>query len=119
MRHFEVTNLTRGNRIGDRVALADTSLTRMFGLLGRRELDAGTGLWIRPSSGVHTVGMHFAIDVVGLDRNLRVVRLWPRLVPYRLTAICLKVASVLELHAGTIDGAGIAVGDQISIAAQA
>jgi hypothetical protein len=38
----------------------------MFGLLGRRGLNAGEGLWIKPSFGVHTVGMRFPIDAIGL-----------------------------------------------------
>ena len=67
---LRVTNTTRGITVGDKIELADTSLKRMFGLLGRRGLDPGGGLWIRPSSGVHTFGMAFSIDVVGLDRDL-------------------------------------------------
>jgi hypothetical protein len=110
-----VVNQTRGNTIGDSVEVADTSLTRFVGLLGRRKIDAGGGLWIKPSSGVHTLGMLFPIDVVGLDKHHRVVHLWPRLVPFRVTSIKLKVQSVLELTAGTIDCLHIQLGDQISL----
>ena len=60
--------------MGTRIAIADTSLTRLVGLMGRRRLDAGCGLLIRPSCGIHTFGMLFSIDVVALDRSLRVVK---------------------------------------------
>jgi uncharacterized protein len=112
---FKVTNTTRGNTVGDRIELADTSLKRMFGLLGRRGLDAGGGLWIKPSSGVHTVGMSFKIDVVGLDGELRVIKLWRCLVPFRVTSVSLKMRSVLELPCGVISESMMQLGDQLQI----
>jgi uncharacterized membrane protein (UPF0127 family) len=99
--------------VGEKIELADSSLKRMVGLLGRRGLDAGAGLWIKPSSGVHTIGMAFAIDVVGLDRDLKVIKLWHRLVPYRLTSVSLKLRSVLELPSGTIAQHEIELGDRL------
>jgi uncharacterized membrane protein (UPF0127 family) len=110
-----VINTTRGNTVGDSVELADTSFKRMFGLLGRRGLAVGGGLWIRPSSGVHTVGMAFPIDVVGLDRDLKVIKLWSRLRPFRLTSVSMKVKSVIELPSGAIAASHLAVGDQLQI----
>ncbi len=110
-----VTNTTRGNIIGNQVERADTSLKRMFGLLGRRGLDAGEGLWITPSSGVHTVGMSFKIDVVGLDRDLKIIKLWSCLPPFRLTSVSLKMRSVLELPCGVIEQTQMQVGDQLDI----
>jgi uncharacterized membrane protein (UPF0127 family) len=87
----------------------------MFGLLGRRGLDAGGGLWIKPSSGVHTFGMSFKIDVVGLDRDHKVIKLWRCLPPFRITSVSLKLKSVLELPCGTIAQAEMKVGDQLLI----
>jgi uncharacterized membrane protein (UPF0127 family) len=115
MTMFKVTNTTRGTTVGSSIELADTSLKRMFGLLGKRGLDAGAGLWIKPSSGVHTVGMSFGIDVVGLDRDLKVIKLWRCLRPFRVTSVSLKLRSVLELPCGTIAQSQMQVGDQIEI----
>lgn len=112
---YRVKNLTRGSSVGENVELADTSLTRMFGLLGRRGLDAGGGLWIKPSSGVHTFFMMFRIDVIGLDRNLKVVKLWRCLAPFRVTSVSLKIQSVVELPCGTIKRSEIQIGDQLEI----
>ena len=112
---LRVTNKTRGTAVGESIELANTSMKRMVGLLGRRGLDAGGGLWIKPSSGVHTFGMAFSIDVVGLDRNLKVIKLWHCLVPYRLTSVSMKLQSVLELPCGTIKQTQTQLGDQIEI----
>jgi len=112
---LKVTNTTRGTIVGDRVELADTSMKRMFGLLGRRGLHAGGGLWIKPSSGVHTFGMAFKIDVVGLDRDLKVIKLWRCLAPFRVTSVSLKLKSVIELPCGTISQTQMQLGDQVQI----
>jgi uncharacterized membrane protein (UPF0127 family) len=116
MRVVKVVNQANGAVVGEHVEVADTSLTRFWGLLGRRGLKAGGGLWIKPSSGVHTLGMMFPIDVVGLDRNLQVIKLWKRIVPFRVTSVNMKIKSVLELPAGHIEAMGIGLGDQLEIA---
>lgn len=115
MKVTQVRNLSRATMIGDQVRVADTSISRMVGLLGRRGLEPGEGLWIRPSSGVHTVGMRFPIDVIGLDGELRIVRLWRELVPYRVTSVSLKLKSVIELPAGQIAASGSEIGDVVTI----
>jgi len=48
-------------------------LPRLRGLLGRCELPAGEGLRLRPSPSIHTWLMPFPIDVVFLDKELRVL----------------------------------------------
>ena len=115
MRLVTVTNSTRNAVVADRIQIADTSLTRLFGLLGKRHLDTGSGLWIKPSSGVHTLGMMFPIDVIGLDLELRVVKLWSNLVPFRVTSVSTKIRSVIELPAGHIAECGIKMGDVLQI----
>ena len=115
MRVVSVSNGDRGSLIGDRVQVAATSRTRMVGLLGKHGLDAGEGLWIKPSSGVHTIGMKFTIDVIGLDGDLKVIKLWKRLVPQRVTTVHWKMSSVIELPAGRIEECQIQLGDTLNI----
>ena len=117
MKHIALCHQPTGNCIGDRIAIADQSLTRLLGLVGRRGLNAGEGLWIMPSSGVHTFGMRFAIDAIGLDAKLRVVKLWPAIKPWaRVSSIHFRVKTVLELPSGEIARLAIAAGDRISVA---
>jgi uncharacterized membrane protein (UPF0127 family) len=112
---MRLINTTRATVVGTRITTANTSLTRLIGLMGRRRLDAGCGLLIKPSSGVHTIGMLFAIDVVALDKNLQVLKLWHRLVPFRITSLDLKIYSMLELPAGQIRDCHMEVGDQLAV----
>jgi uncharacterized protein len=111
---MNLIDVTRATTVGTRITVADTCITRLVGLAGRRRLDAGCGLLIRPSSGIHTFGMLFAIDVVALNRELEVLRLWRRLAPFRATSISLKTHSILELPAGQIDHCQMRVGDRLA-----
>jgi uncharacterized protein len=93
-------------------AIADTVLARMRGLLGRRGLGAGEGLLISPAPSVHTCGMRFPIDVVFLDRGLRVLDVRAALRPWRFAAHR-GARSVLELPAGRAAEAGLRPGDRL------
>lgn len=115
MKQLTLSIPQKSTTIGTRIGLADTSPTRFLGLMGRRSLEPGSGILLRPSSGVHTMFMRIAIDVVGLDREMCVVKLWPRMRPWRLTSVSLKVQSVLELAEGQIEQCGIEPGDQLAI----
>jgi uncharacterized protein len=115
MKQLTVTIPQKSVTVGSRIGLANTSFTRFLGLMGQKSLAPGSGILIRPSSGVHTMFMRIAIDVVGLDRQLRVVKLWPRMRPWRMTTVNLKVQSVLELASGQIEQCGIEPGDQLAV----
>jgi uncharacterized membrane protein (UPF0127 family) len=112
---IELRDRTSGTTIGTQITIADTSVARLVGLLGRRELSPGCGLLIRPSCGVHTFGMLFSIDAIALDKGLRVLKLWPGLAPFRVTSLQRKAHSVLELPAGQISRCRIQVGDQLEL----
>jgi uncharacterized membrane protein (UPF0127 family) len=115
MKIVSFVNQSKATAIGDTIAVADTSLTRFMGLMGKRSLAAGSGLWITPSSGVHTFWMRMSIDVVALDRNLRVIKIGHAVRPWRISGLSLKTHSVLELPAGQIRACGIEVGDILKI----
>lgn len=100
--------------MGRAVELADTPAARRTGLLGRKSLGPGQGLWIVPCEGIHTFFMGFSIDVVYVDRKRRVCKTVPSLRPWRLS-VCLPAHSVVELAAGSIATSGTRKGDQLEI----
>jgi len=105
-----------GTIVCEQCTIADNPLTRMKGLLGRDGLEPGEGLLLRPASAVHTYFMRFPIDVVFLDRSLVVVGISDSVDPWQ--ARSRKGAkSVLELPAGESARRGLAVGDQLELAA--
>jgi uncharacterized membrane protein (UPF0127 family) len=110
-----VFNKTKQTFLAYRARLADSVISRLVGLLGRRSLDGDGGLWIVPSSGIHTLGMLFTIDVVFLDKNQKVVDLSELVRPFSVTKLSWQAQSVLELPAHTIFRSQTEVGDQLVI----
>jgi uncharacterized membrane protein (UPF0127 family) len=115
-RYF-VYNITRETFVATEAKLADGFFGRLAGLLGktRRWARPGQGLWILPSHGVHTIGMLFAIDLVFLDRDGRVVHTQEYVRPFRISRVTLKAQSVLELPPYTVFRSGTQVGDRLEI----
>ncbi len=108
-------NLTKKTWLATKVRKADNILTRMIGLLKRKKLGPEEALWLVPGKGIHTIGMKFAIDVIFLDRDKKVVSVVADLVPYRSTGIVFKAHSCVELPAGTIKKSHTEIGDQLDV----
>ena len=104
-----------GRVLADRLRVPRTFFGRGLGLMFRRELPAGEGMWIAPCNGIHMFFMRFAIDAVFLDRRLRVVRVRAGLRPWRVVPLVLRAHGVLELPDGTVAGLGLERGEQLSI----
>lgn len=96
------------------MTLADDAASRSRGLLGRDAMAREEGLWIVPCPMIHTFFMRFAIDVLFLDRGLRVVRVLEGLKPWRVSPWVFRAHSVLELAGGTLRGT-VGTGDQLEI----
>ena len=109
-----IIDKTSGVVVGDQIRFAGTPLARLVGLLGATKLNAGEGLLLMPSSGVHTCGMSFPIDVIAMDRGWRVRRIWDRLSPWRVLRPSRATHMVLELPAGRAREACIKQGDQLA-----
>jgi uncharacterized membrane protein (UPF0127 family) len=103
-----------GSFVCERCLLAETPLTRLKGLLGRRELPPGEGLLLRPASSIHMFFMRFAIDAVWVDRELTVLKISSELAPWR-TAACRGARGVVELPAGEAARRGIRVGERLGL----
>ena len=102
-----------GAAVCDRCVVADRTLPRMKGLLGRRGLAAGEGMLIRPAPSIHTFFMRFPIDVVFLSRDGDVRKVAHNVRPWRIRS-CRGAYAVLELAAGEAERRGIASGDQLA-----
>lgn len=94
--------------------LASDSRSRNRGLLGRSGIAEGAAMIIAPCNAVHMFFMKFAIDVVFADRDGRVVKLCRNLRPWRI-AIGLGGFAAIELSTGSIDRAGVVMGDKLAV----
>lgn len=87
-----------------RMTIARSFLRRLKGRLGTPDFPAGEGLLIVPCKEIHMLGMKYAIDVVFLDRELKVVGMRPELPVGTLRLALNEAYCTLELPAGTLDG---------------
>jgi uncharacterized membrane protein (UPF0127 family) len=109
---MQVKNLTRQTMLANSLEVADSGARRSKGLLGRQGLNPGEGLWILPCESVHTFGMQFSIDLVYLDRKLRIRKIRNSMPPWRIS-VCLSAHSVIELPVGTIRETQTSAGDTL------
>ena len=120
MRPSPILTLRRedGRVVAETVTVADSTMRRLRGLLGKGDLPSGQGILLRPAWSIHTAFMRFPIDVVFLDADQVVIKIVPRLHPFK-TASCRGAREVVELRAGECDRRGLSLGDRVAWAARA
>jgi len=109
---LRVLNVTRGTELASTAEVAKSGAKRSKGLLGRQGLAPGEGLWIVPCEAVHTFFMQFAIDLIYLDRKLRIKKVASGVPPWRMSA-CLSAYSVLESPSGIVHQSQSRPGDVV------
>ncbi|MBI4321033.1 MAG: DUF192 domain-containing protein [Chloroflexi bacterium] len=114
---MKIVNVETSTTLADRAELASGLIQRAVGLLGRKHLEQGEGLIIRPCNSVHTFFMRFPIDVIFLDKQGRAIKLLPDLAPFRLSPIVFGSSLVIELPAGTIERSGTKAQDRLALVA--
>jgi uncharacterized protein len=90
---------------------------RLLGLLVRPPLGPDEGLWLDPCGGIHTWGLRYPIDVLFLDRELRVLRIVRGVGPWRMVFAPRGTLSVIELSAASSTATMLGRGDRLRVRA--
>ena len=93
--------------------MADSPFRRMKGLLGRKGLKPGEALILKPCNSIHTFFMRFAIDVLFVNKDSRVIKAISGIKPFRITYIYYHADFAVELAAGIIQSTSTSLGDLI------
>ena len=113
---FALTN-TRNNRIVARTLLtAFDSASRRKGLLDHDSLADGSAMIIAPTSAIHTFNMRFAIDVMFVSKDGRVLKVRRHMKRGRIAAAW-RAFAVVELPAGAIERSDTRPGDSLQLSA--
>jgi uncharacterized protein len=120
---LRAVNETRGTVLCRRLEPARGIFEQSRGLLGRGQLEPGTGMLFQsgplaPFMWMHMFFMRFAIDIVFLDRNNRVAKINRNLRPWRVSSLVFGARTALELEAGAAARSDTVQGDQIRFEAQ-
>ena len=110
-----VYNRTKETFLAFRVKIADSILSRLIGLLGKKSLEPDSGVWIIPANAIHTIGMLFTFDLVLIDKDFKVVGVRELVRPFKITRPNFRAESVLEVPAHTVFKSRTEVGDQLVI----
>jgi len=97
--------------LGKNIRLANNLLSRLKGLMFEEKL-IGDGLLIRPCNSIHTFFMKFNIDVMFLNKDLKIVKIIRNMPPWRITKIYFDAWQVLEIEGGSLSDE-IVEGDSI------
>ena len=96
---------------------ADTAKTfkkRLIGLIGTSPIES-IALHIPRCNWVHTLFMSYPIDVIYLDKSMKICKIDRHLKPWRFAAPVLKAHSVVELIAGSADKFKLKIGEELHV----
>jgi uncharacterized protein len=107
-------NRTTGDLLAQRIVFAKTPLERIIGLLPRTHVGPDEGLWFDHCQAVHTLGMRALVDLIFLDKRLRIARVEHAVRPGRPLIWCREAASVLEMGYGFLARRDVLIGDLLA-----
>lgn len=91
-----------GEIVGEKIKLADGFIDRLMGLMFQRGWSEFDALWIFPCNSIHTFFMLENIDVIFINKEMKIVKIIRHMGPWRMTWVYFKAYSVIELKAGTL-----------------
>ncbi len=110
-----VINKSKGTVLADKAELARSFFQRLKGLMFRKKIDSGFGMIFYHCSSIHTFFMRFDIDVIFLDKTNRIVKLYKRFSPCKISSIVLNSYVTIEIPAGVIEKTSTQLGDILEI----
>ena len=113
-----LTSVTRQQILLKDLDVARTFISRLVGLLGRKNLGADQGLWIHDCNSIHTFFMRFPIDCVFIDDEEIVCSIKENVKPFGLVWPQWTATSVIELTAGRAKQLQIEVGEKLNVGSE-
>lgn len=88
----------RGEIICHKMMVAENTLERMKGLMFSDDIpNQADGFLIKRCNSIHTFFMNYPLDVIFLDKNLKVIKIIENLRPWKITLFYLRATQTLEL----------------------
>jgi uncharacterized membrane protein (UPF0127 family) len=111
----KLMNQTQNKILLDKMEVANTLVSRMKGLIGKEKIESGYGLWIKKCNSIHTFLMSFPIDVIFVDKNLKVKKCIEQIEPNKIVWPIFGASSVIELKSGFLSEHKTQIGDQLHV----
>ena len=96
------------------VTIAETFIQRLCGLMFRSSISNDTTFVFYRTSAIHTFFMRFPIDIIFLDRDMKVVDICKLVKPWRMR-VCPGSKAVIECSGNVTGKKGLKEGDKLSV----
>lgn len=110
-----MVNQTQNQTIVEQLQVATSFRSRAQGLIGTKSMSDQEGIWFPSTNWIHTLFMSMSIDVIYLDKQMKVKKLQKNLKPWKFPAPVFSANSVLETGAGFIERKNIQLGDTLYV----
>ncbi|MCK5534893.1 DUF192 domain-containing protein [bacterium] len=111
----KVFNFTQNCFLAEKAGEANSFVSRLVGLMGRKRLKEKEGLIILKTSSIHTFFMRFSIDVIFFNKKGKIIKIISELKPYKISPWVWGAYGVIELPAGKVFETKTQKGDRIEI----
>ena len=96
----------------DNLRFAEGFSDRLFGLIFKN-IKKGQGFAIKDCNSIHTFWMRYKIDVVFLDKNNVIIKLYESFKQFRVTSLIKAACCVIEFPEFTIKESLLKTGDKL------
>lgn len=110
---MKIINRNSSGILAQKVDIANTFMTRLKGLMFKKNLEENTGMLIYPCNMIHTFFMRFPLDVLFLSKEYKVIHIIENMIPGKTSSFVRKGKYVLELPIGTIKRTNTKKGDHL------
>ena len=100
--------------LGKQMKKATSLIDRLIGLMFFKEMKGFDSLLLEPCRSIHTFFMRYAIDVLFVDKDMKIVKIIREMKPWRMSLIYFSAHSVLEFKAGSLPR-DISKNDQVTL----
>jgi len=112
---MRLINQTKNTVLAEDVFIAKTPFKRIKGLLGKKAFLPNQAIILDPCNSVHTFFMRFAIDILFVDKDYKVVKALSKFDPNRISRIYWHSSRVIELPAGKLNLTNTQAKDQLQL----
>ncbi len=112
---YSITSSQQGTMISSKAKIANSFGLRLKGLMFDKSLDESGALIFYHAPAIHTCFMNFAIDIVFLDKDNKVIRICEAVKPWKMV-FCPSAKLVIELPSHRASRRSLEIGDKLDIA---
>ncbi len=100
--------------VAENLKIANTFYLRLMGLMFSNSMENFDALLLTPGNSIHTFFMKYKIDVVFLNRDMKIIKIIREMSPWRMTRVYFKASQCLEFYGGAFP-LGIKEGDSLEV----